>query len=119
MFVVAVLYDIFCIVLFQGVESGSFVVQCNATDADTAANAHVTYRLVQGLVNKFSINNVTGVISTSGTFDRETDPKEYTVWIQLFYVYAFFYSCICQTSSSHKKVDQEFSFCYFTLTFIK
>lgn len=77
--IVFVLHDVLY-VLFQGVASGSFVVQCNATDADAAANAHVTYHLVQG-ATKFSINNVTGVITTSGTLDRETDPEEYTVWV--------------------------------------
>lgn len=67
------------LILLQGASSGSFVVQCNASDADTAANARITYQLVEGAVNRFSIDNITGVITTSGSFDRETDPELYTV----------------------------------------
>ncbi|KAJ7389421.1 hypothetical protein OS493_031665 [Desmophyllum pertusum] len=66
----------------EGAASGSFVAQCNATDADVGANAQVTYHLVEGAANKFSINNITGVITTSGIFDRETDPEEYTLVIK-------------------------------------
>lgn len=67
----------------QGASSGSFVAQCIASDADTAANARITYQLVEGAVNRFSIDNITGVITTSGSFDRETDPELYTVRLLL------------------------------------
>jgi len=66
-------------VLFQGAGSGSFVARCQASDVDAARNSRITYHLVQGADNKFSIDNATGVITTSGTFDSEADPKEYTV----------------------------------------
>ena len=71
------------LILLQGASSGSFVAQCNASDADTAANARITYQLVEGAVNRFSIDNITGVITTSGSFDRETDPELYTVRLLL------------------------------------
>lgn len=74
--------------LFQGAASGSFVAQCNATDADAARNARVTYHLVQGADNKFSIDNATGVITTSGTFDSEADPEEYTVQCNKVFYYS-------------------------------
>lgn len=65
--------------LAEGTSSGSFVAQCNASDADAAANARITYRLVEGAVNRFSIDNITGVITTSESFDKETEPEEYTL----------------------------------------
>ena len=68
------------ILVFQGADSGSFVARCQASDADAARNARVTYHLVQGADNKFSIDNATGVITTSGTFDKDADPQEYTVY---------------------------------------
>ena len=65
--------------LFQGAGSGSFVARCQASDVDAARNAQVTYHLVQGADNKFSIDNATGIITTSRTFDNDADPEEYTV----------------------------------------
>ena len=67
------------LLFFQGTAPGSYVTQCNATDADSAANAKVTYHIVEGAANKFSINNVTGIITTTGQFDRESGTNEYVV----------------------------------------
>lgn len=65
--------------LFQGIAPGSYVTQCNATDADAGANADVTYRIVEGSANKFSINNSTGVITTTAQLDRESGVSEFMV----------------------------------------
>ena len=65
--------------LFQDASLGSFVAQCNATDSDAASNAQITYHIVEGETNKFSIDKTTGVITTSGEFDRDTGVKEYVV----------------------------------------
>ena len=64
---------------FQGVSVGSYVTQCNATDADVALNAQITYHIVEGAANKFSIDNLTGIITTTEEFDRETGIKDYMV----------------------------------------
>lgn len=71
------IYGLFLI--FQGTAPGSYVTQCNATDADSAANAKVTYHIVEGAANKFSIDSVTGIITTTGQFDRESGTNEYVV----------------------------------------
>ena len=71
------MYGLFLI--FQGTAPGSYVTQCNATDADSAANANVTYHIVEGAANKFSIDSVTGIITTTGQFDRESGINEYVV----------------------------------------
>ena len=42
------------------------------------------YHIVEGGVNKFIIDNVTGVISTTAAFDRESGTNEYTVSDSLF-----------------------------------
>ena len=65
--------------LFQGIAPGSYVTQCNATDADAGANADITYHIVEGSANKFSINNNTGVITTTAQLDRESGVSEYVV----------------------------------------
>ena len=41
---------------------------------------------MQGANNKFSIDNATGVITTSGTFDNDADPEEYTVLGQSIFI---------------------------------
>lgn len=61
---------------------GSFVAQLNATDADSAANGNITYYIVEGGPNKFIIDNVTGVITTRGQFDRESEVNEYLLVIK-------------------------------------
>lgn len=76
--------------VFQGASPGSFVARCQASDADAARNARVSYHLVQGADNKFSIDNATGVITTSGSFDIDADPKEYTVYMDSVFI-------ICET----------------------
>lgn len=70
--------------LFQGTAPGTFVAQLKATDADSDANGNVTYHIVEGGVNKFIIDNVTGVISTTAVFDRESGTNQYTVSDSLF-----------------------------------
>ena len=84
-------------VLVQGLAPGSFVTQCNATDADAGANAQITYHILEGAANKFDINNTTGVITTTAQLDRETGVTNYMVSD---------YTCqLCQTD---KHTDTEF-----------
>lgn len=66
----------------EGAGLGSFVARCQASDADAARNARITYHLVQGADYKFSIDNATGVIRTSETFDIDADPQEYTLVVK-------------------------------------
>ena len=74
---VLLIYGLFRV--FQGTVPGSYVTQCNATDADSAANGNVTYYIVEGAANKFSIDSVTGIITTTSQFDWESGINEYVV----------------------------------------
>lgn len=47
----------------------------SATDADTGANAHVTYRILKGAFDDFTIDTNTGVVSLSATSRLDYDRR--------------------------------------------
>lgn len=54
---------------------GTLVEQVSATDADTGANAHVTYRILKGAFDDFTIDANTGVVSLSATSRLDYDRR--------------------------------------------
>ncbi|CAL4103549.1 unnamed protein product [Meganyctiphanes norvegica] len=55
----------------EDVPSETTVLTVQATDDDHGENSHITYSLSNETHWLFKINNVTGIITTAGTFDRE------------------------------------------------
>lgn len=62
--------------LLESVHGGTFVVQINATDADSGLNSNLSFSVVGG--NAFTINPTTGVITTASELDYERE-KFYTL----------------------------------------
>ena len=62
--------------LLENVPVGTFVVQINATDADTGMNSNLTFSVVGG--KAFTINPAYGIITTASELDYETE-KFYTL----------------------------------------
>lgn len=62
------------ITLLESVQQGTFVVQINASDADSGMNSNLSFSVVGGnLNNAFSINSANGVITTASQLDYEKD----------------------------------------------
>ena len=59
-------------IFFQDLPVGSFLVKINATDKDIGNNAVLKFSLMHGTDGKFSIDALTGEISTVSYLDRET-----------------------------------------------
>lgn len=54
---------------------GSSVIQISANDKDSGRNAHVTYSLISGHTDYFSLDSINGTITTMVTFDFEQQQK--------------------------------------------
>lgn len=62
----------------ENVPLGTFVDRVNATDADTGVNAALTYFIAYFIIGNnthFVVDPATGVISTAGPIDRETQDR--------------------------------------------
>ena len=62
--------------LLESVPEGRFVVQINASDADTGMNSNLTFSVAGG--NAFTINPANGIITTASDLDYEKE-KFYTL----------------------------------------
>ena len=62
------------IILLQNAGFGTEVLNVDATDRDTGANADIVYRLVNigGINSPFSLDPTSGSLTVDGTLDRET-----------------------------------------------
>ena len=49
--------------------------QVNATEPDTGLSTGITYNIVVGPTDRFSINPSSGVITTTAVLDREAVPR--------------------------------------------
>lgn len=52
---------------------GTNVLDVKATDADSGANAHMSYSLIAGHVDKFAIDSRNGTVTTLNVFDYERE----------------------------------------------
>ncbi|NXT78942.1 FAT4 protein, partial [Zapornia atra] len=57
------------------------IVQLNAQDNDTGQNGVLTYGILSGDRQKFRIDEETGILYSTVSFDYEEDPTEYQVVI--------------------------------------
>ena len=57
--------------LLESVSDGTFVVQINASDADSGMNSNLTFSVAGG--NAFTINPANGIITTASELDYEKD----------------------------------------------
>ena len=64
----------YSITLLESVQQGTFVVQINATDADSGQNSNLSFSFVGGnLYNVFAINPTNGLITTASQLDYEKE----------------------------------------------
>ncbi|CAL8352694.1 unnamed protein product [Lota lota] len=54
-------------------EIGTIVFIAKATDPDSTTNAQITYSLISGDVERFSVDSVNGIITTADVFDYERE----------------------------------------------
>ncbi|KFQ90159.1 Protocadherin-16, partial [Phoenicopterus ruber ruber] len=57
------------------------IVQLKAQDSDTGRNGFLTYGIISGDRLKFRIDEATGILYSTATFDYEEEPTEYQVVI--------------------------------------
>ncbi|NXH09240.1 FAT2 protein, partial [Bucco capensis] len=57
------------------------IVQLNAQDEDTGRNGLLTYGILSGDELKFRINETTGILYSTVSFDYEEEPTEYQIVI--------------------------------------
>ncbi|XP_042566741.1 protocadherin gamma-A11-like isoform X26 [Clupea harengus] len=68
----------------ENATKGTYIVTVNATDADSGLYGHISYsfsNLKEHLINIFSIDGTSGVISVAGNIDFEKD-KRYEIRVQ-------------------------------------
>ena len=69
---------VFTAKLAEGTKKDTILVQMTATDKDSGLNANFLFSIVDKFKSlPFSINNISGVVSTTAVFDRETLAKYY------------------------------------------
>ena len=62
------------VTLLENVQQGTFVVQINASDADSGPNSNLSFSIVDGnLNNAFTINPANGIITTQVQLDYEKE----------------------------------------------
>lgn len=66
----------YSLILLESVPEGTFVVQINASDADSGINSNLSFSVASG--NAFTINPANGVITTASELDYEKE-KFYTL----------------------------------------
>lgn len=72
------LFIIECLFVLQNLQSGSFVIDVNATDDDIHSNGIVNYAIMHGSDNMFVIDTNSGIITTKTMLNRESK-NMYTV----------------------------------------
>ncbi|NWH63553.1 PCDL protein, partial [Geococcyx californianus] len=61
--------------------SATQIVQLKAQDNDTGRNGFLTYGILSGDEQKFRIDEATGILYSTTSFDYEDEPREYQVVI--------------------------------------
>lgn len=63
----------YTILVLENSKIGTTVLDANATDMDSGANAQISYSLIAGYVDKFAIDPINGTVTTLDVFDYEQD----------------------------------------------